>query len=113
MPSRFLLLALLIVLLAACTQAPAADIAALAQPTRFVTPVVVRMTATLATPGPTDTPMHAGVSAELKERIAAGLPVGRMGHPRDMAAAALFLCSPAANFVYGASLNVDGGALFE
>lgn len=56
MPSRFLLLALLIVLLAACTQAPAADIAALAQPTRFVTPVVVRMTATLATPGPTDTP---------------------------------------------------------
>lgn len=65
------------------------------------------------TPGPTDTPMHGGLANELKERIAAGLPIGRMGHPKDMAAAILFLCSPAANFVYGASLNVDGGAMFE
>ena len=65
------------------------------------------------TPGPTDTPMHGGVSQELKERIAAGLPIKRMGHPADMAAAAVFLCSDAANFVYGASLNVDGGAMFE
>lgn len=65
------------------------------------------------TPGPTDTPMHGGISQELKARIASGLPVGRMGHPHDMAAAAVFLCSPAANFIYGASLNVDGGAMFE
>lgn len=65
------------------------------------------------TPGPTDTPMHSELTTELKERIAAGLPIGRMGHPADMAAAAVFLCSPAANFVYGASLNVDGGAMFE
>jgi 3-oxoacyl-[acyl-carrier protein] reductase len=65
------------------------------------------------TPGPTDTPMHAAVSAELKQRIGAGLPVGRMGHPDDLAAAAVFLCSPAAQFVYAASLNVDGGSLYE
>lgn len=65
------------------------------------------------TPGPTDTPMHSGITDELKQRIAAGLPVRRMGHPDDMAAAVVFLCSPAARFVYGASLNVDGGALFE
>lgn len=65
------------------------------------------------TPGPTDTPMHGGLSKELKDRIAAGLPLGRMGHPTDMAAAAVFLCSDAASFVYGASLNVDGGAMFE
>lgn len=65
------------------------------------------------TPGPTDTPMHGGLSYELKDRIAAGLPIGRMGHPNDMAAAAVFLCSDAANFVYGASLNVDGGSMFE
>jgi 3-oxoacyl-[acyl-carrier protein] reductase len=65
------------------------------------------------TPGPTDTPMHSGISDDLKRRIAAGLPIGRMGHPDDMAAAVMFLCSPAAKFVYGASLNVDGGALFE
>lgn len=65
------------------------------------------------TPGPTDTPMHGAVSTELKHRIAASLPIGRMGHPDDMAAATVFLCSPAAAFVYGASLNVDGGAMFE
>lgn len=65
------------------------------------------------TPGPTDTPMHRGLTEALKARIAAGLPVGRMGHPTDMAAAIVFLCSPAAAFMYGASLNVDGGALFE
>jgi 3-oxoacyl-[acyl-carrier protein] reductase len=57
--------------------------------------------------------MHSGISDDLKRRIAAGLPIGRMGHPDDMAAAVMFLCSPAAKFVYGASLNVDGGALFE
>jgi 3-oxoacyl-[acyl-carrier protein] reductase len=65
------------------------------------------------TPGPTDTPMHARVSDELKARIAASLPVGRMGHVDDMASAVVFLCSPAARFIYGASLNVDGGAMFE
>lgn len=65
------------------------------------------------TPGPTDTPMHVGIPSEVKTRIASGLPIGRMGHPDDMAAAAVFLCSDAANFIYGASLNVDGGSMFE
>jgi 3-oxoacyl-[acyl-carrier protein] reductase len=65
------------------------------------------------TPGPTDTPMHSVVSDELKQRIGAGLPVGRMGHPDDLAAAAVYLCSPAAQFVYASSMNVDGGSLYE
>lgn len=64
-------------------------------------------------PGPSDTPMHAGISDELKARIAAGLPLGRMGRPEDMAAAILFLCSPAASFVYGAALDADGGSMFR
>lgn len=64
-------------------------------------------------PGPTDTPLHAGVPDELKRRIAAGLPVGRMGRPDDMAAAILFLSSPAAPFVYGAALDVDGGSMLR
>lgn len=64
-------------------------------------------------PGPSDTPMHRGVSAELKARIAEGLPMKRMGRPDDMAAAILFLCSSAASFVYGAALDADGGSMFR
>lgn len=64
-------------------------------------------------PGPTDTPLHASVPDELKQRIAAGLPVGRMGRPDDMAAAIVFLSSPAARFVYGAALDADGGSMLR
>jgi 3-oxoacyl-[acyl-carrier protein] reductase len=64
-------------------------------------------------PGPSDTPLHSGISAELKERIAAGLPMRRMGDPADMAGAILFLSSDAAAFVYGATLDVDGGAMLR
>jgi 3-oxoacyl-[acyl-carrier protein] reductase len=31
----------------------------------------------------------------------------------DLADAILFLCSPAASFVYGAALDVDGGSMFR
>ena len=64
-------------------------------------------------PGPSDTPMHRGISAELKATIAAGLPMKRMGAPDDMAAAIVFLCSSAASFVYGAALDADGGSMFR
>ena len=64
-------------------------------------------------PGPSDTPMHKTVPAELKARIAADLPMRRMGTPADMADAILFLCSEAASFVYGAALDVDGGSMFR
>jgi 2-deoxy-D-gluconate 3-dehydrogenase len=47
--------------------------------------------------------------AELHEFVFARTPAGRWGEPDDLAGAAVFLCSPAADFVTGAALPVDGG----
>lgn len=44
---------------------------------------------------------------QILERI----PTGRWGEPEDLAAAAVFLASPASNYITGAVLNVDGGWL--
>ena len=41
--------------------------------------------------------------------VAATIPMGRMGEPADIAAACLFLASPAAGWISGANLVVDGG----
>ena len=39
----------------------------------------------------------------------ANQPIGRLGRPDEIAAAVLWLCSPAASFVLGVALPVDGG----
>ncbi|MCF1488169.1 SDR family oxidoreductase [Pseudomonas sp. AA27] len=46
----------------------------------------------------------------LNARIAAGVPLGRLGEPADIAAAMLFLASDAARYITGQTLVVDGGA---
>jgi NAD(P)-dependent dehydrogenase (short-subunit alcohol dehydrogenase family) len=62
-------------------------------------------------PGPilTENLDRAGVAAQ--ERVAASLPIRRLGRPADVAAAAVWLCGPGAEFVTGATLAVDGGLL--
>lgn len=40
-------------------------------------------------------------------------PLKRLGKPEDMANAALFLCSPASNWISGQVLTVSGGGLQE
>jgi 2-deoxy-D-gluconate 3-dehydrogenase len=45
----------------------------------------------------------------LNERVLARTPVGRWGEPDDLAGAAVFLASPASDFVTGVALPVDGG----
>ena len=47
----------------------------------------------------------------LGPRIAAGIPVGRVGNPREIAGPVLFLCTPLAGFISGEVLNVNGGAV--
>lgn len=48
--------------------------------------------------------------AEISQRSAAGIPVGRYGHPDEFGAAAAFLCSQNAAYVTGSMMRVDGGA---
>ncbi|HEV8255334.1 MAG TPA: SDR family oxidoreductase, partial [Casimicrobiaceae bacterium] len=43
------------------------------------------------------------------DTILSRTPFGRWGTPDDVAGAAIFLCSPAASFITGAILGVDGG----
>jgi 2-deoxy-D-gluconate 3-dehydrogenase len=47
--------------------------------------------------------------AGLHERVEARTPAGRWGVPADMAGIAVFLASPAADFITGAAIPVDGG----
>ena len=49
--------------------------------------------------------------AETGQKIAAGIPVGRAAHPREIAGPVLFLCTPLAGFISGEVLNVNGGAV--
>jgi len=37
------------------------------------------------------------------------IPLGRVGHPMDVAGAVVFLASPAANLITGVTLLIDGG----
>ena len=62
-------------------------------------------------PGWVDTPMNESIRSnpESNQTILGLIPLGRWGEPEDIASAALYLCSPAASFVTGTTLVVDGG----
>lgn len=58
-----------------------------------------------------DTPMTAPFLAkpEFRDWVTTRIPLGRLGTPAEVAAAVVFLASPAASLITGASLAVDGG----
>lgn len=60
-------------------------------------------------PGFIDTSMTEKIPAEAKEKLKAGIPLGRTGRPEEVAAAALFLCSGLSEYITGEVLKVDGG----
>jgi NAD(P)-dependent dehydrogenase (short-subunit alcohol dehydrogenase family) len=61
-------------------------------------------------PGPHATPMWDALDADRRTRILGMLPGGNgPGDPEDLGAAVVFLCSDAAKYITGATLDVNGG----
>jgi len=68
-------------------------------------------------PGTVDSPFVAGYIAKyhpgeedsMREQLKARQPVGRLGRPDEIASLARYLCSPEADFMQGAVINLDGG----
>jgi NAD(P)-dependent dehydrogenase (short-subunit alcohol dehydrogenase family) len=62
-----------------------------------------------------NTPMATRVTKnydlEIVKKMVAAEPIGRLGEPAEIAAAVVWLCSPAASFVVGHAMAVDGGFL--
>jgi len=65
--------------------------------------------ANVLAPGPVETAMWANVTGSAAPSANATVPLGRYGNAEDIAQAALFLCSPASNWITGTSLDISGG----
>ncbi len=60
-------------------------------------------------PGPTNTRMMEQISEEYAQSIIAGVPLGRMAEPEEVARTSLFLASDDASFFTGQTLAANGG----
>jgi 3-oxoacyl-[acyl-carrier protein] reductase len=67
------------------------------------------ITVNAVAPGFIETPMTDVLPAEVKESLKTRVPLGRMGSPRDVAAAIVFLASDEAGYITGHVLDVNGG----
>jgi len=64
-------------------------------------------------PGFIDTDMTRALSEEQRGALTQRIPLGRLGRPEDVAAAAAFLASPAADYMTGCTLHVNGGMFMD
>ena len=67
------------------------------------------ITVNCVAPGFIDTDMTRSLSEEQKGALLAQIPLGRLGQPEDVAAAVAYLASPAAAYITGTVLHVNGG----
>ena len=60
-------------------------------------------------PGFIDTDMTAVLPQEVREKLLASIPLGRLGRPEDIARTAAFLAGPGGDYITGQVISVDGG----
>ena len=67
------------------------------------------ITVNCVAPGLIDTDMVASAPQEWKDKKVANTPMGRIGEPEDVARCVVFLVAKEADFITGATLDVNGG----
>ena len=71
------------------------------------------ITVNCVAPGFIETDMTRALAEEQVKKLVESVPLGRLGRVDDVAQAVLFLCSPAAAYITGATLHVNGGMHME
>lgn len=71
------------------------------------------VTVNVVAPGYTGTKMVMAVPEKVLESIKAGIPLGRLATPEEIAAAVMYLVSDGAGFVTGATININGGQYMQ
>lgn len=71
------------------------------------------ITVNCVAPGFIDTSMTKVLEEKQRQALVSGIPLGRLGQPEDIAAAVGFLASPAAAYITGATVHVNGGMHME
>ena len=67
------------------------------------------ITCNVVCPGFIETDMTRGLGDDLRKKLLDHIPLQRLGQPEDVAGTVVFLCSPAASYMTGQILTVDGG----
>ena len=67
------------------------------------------ITCNVVCPGFIETDMTKGLNADLTKKLLETIPLQRLGQPEDIAGVVAFLSSPAASYITGQVLTVDGG----
>jgi len=77
----------------------------------FARSVAPNLRVNVLCPGWIETAFGAGADRDFHAAVAADTPLRRWGQPEDVAGAAVWLASPAAAFVTGQAINVNGGVV--
>jgi 3-oxoacyl-[acyl-carrier protein] reductase len=71
------------------------------------------ITVNCVAPGFIETDMTRALAADQVKKLVENVPLGRLGRVDDIAQAVLFLCSPGAGYVTGATIHVNGGMYMD